>query len=120
MTLKVACTTTAPKEKLKLFSPKFMHYGNLIQLSICTYQRTRESWETHGESKLGNLNMNHVLTSILPEKNILLSPITPPPPFHRHYRWSMLKGNFHKGKTKPSKCLTLIPEIDLLTKRPTQ
>ena len=80
MTLKVACTTTAPKEKLKLFSPKFMHYGNLIQLSICTYQRTRESWETHGESKLGNLNMNHVLTSILPEKNILLSPITPPPP----------------------------------------
>lgn len=66
MTLKVACITTAPKEKL-------------IQLSICTYQRTRESWETHGESKLGNLNMNHVLTSILPEKNILLSPITPPP-----------------------------------------
>ena len=80
MTLKVACITTAPKEKLKLFSPKFMHYGNLIQLSICKYKRTRESWETHGESKLGNLDMNHVLTSILPEKNILLSPITPPPP----------------------------------------
>ena len=29
MTLKVACTTTAPKEKLKIFSRKFMHYGNL-------------------------------------------------------------------------------------------
>ena len=54
MTLKVACTTTAPKEKLKIFSR--------------TYQRTRESWETHGESKLGNLNMNHGLTSILPEQ----------------------------------------------------
>ena len=46
-----------------------MYYGNLIQLSICTYQRTRESWETHGEFKLGDLNMNHVLTSILPEQN---------------------------------------------------
>ena len=80
MTLKVACTTTAPKEKLKLFSPKFMHYGNLIQLSICTYQRTRESWETHGESKLGNLNMNHVLTSILPEKKHSLVPYHSSPP----------------------------------------